>query len=1184
VPFLGSENLYEQGFEIFLLQNEAESGVLDTTTGQYFPMEYSAQRKLPVLKQDPFVNNICLFSEDADVEMELEADMVCPPAPVKEKNVLRESQIWGSVFGGPMRPDGDGTGHVFVSSATSTKPIISKKHIKVSRRRFHERICHWSIPGLKCSCQACTLAKGVRKGHDKVRRIRQDYKPLKTLASDFATGFPTSIRGNRVLLVTVCDAIKHCWIRPLEFKADVIEEVESIIRKIRQDYSIDLNEKLVYFFRSDNEAVFRSKDFDQMLQTLQVSPSPTVAHNSEMNGTTERFIRSMCGSIRSMLYAVDHRVWCYAGEYAGAVWNILPHDYAKLPELNGQSPQEILDKRVDRGASKHDIGALRVFGCLCYGRDEQTIETKLSARWRRSIFLGFCSSSSGYLLGSYVADGRCTSGYMWKTYSTRDVRFREDIPITNLDWLHPSSKGVFLRCDPLASLANGAEDEVVDSAQTSRRAHGLDEDASATLHDVPGDGTRSERDSVVSKQTHKSSGHNPILPIRSMDPFPEFSHSVQQDDLDGNLRVEVEEGNEILHPISNPNHSYVKMKRGRGRPKGSKNKKKPKNVVPPQEHIALLSTVIGGDDWEDGETYLECHAYLSVAQALKSPDATLWKAALDKEHARLLMYETWIPATDVHLAESKMILPIAVVLTIKRDGTYKARACVLGNLDRAGNIETFAPVVSQSAVRLILTEAAADGDEVLPYDLDSAFLNAELDRNVLCRLPPVWADSHGNSVFKLKKALYGLKDAPRLWYKKYGGILRELGWIECSHTPGLWKKPSVAYPDRMLKMSVYVDDNLICGPDGKELQSELDAIFKHVKGRIIPSEQYKMDGISWTFFDFLGMDIHYSGQGQAMRISMKTYIEKMCKKFSVKLGTRILTPNFDESALDAGGSKDVPDYPIRSVIGAVQWVATCGRPDVSVPVAALARYASKTPTVNIARACRKVMKYLLSTVDEGIEYSVQREQDFSTIYSKLLPDGRDLPLLNVFSDAGFANNIKCLHSTSGSIGYWRGVPIYWRSQRQGVRAYSTAESEYIACSDTLVVSEHNDFLSFFQRLPSKLVQTSYGVSPSVEDAIVWVDNESAIATAKSTDSKPRSRHYALRYVRVREAAGKIVFCPTHLMKADGLSKVSCSKPQRDMLLHHIENPRVKGREPEEEEYVDDVYMCYSDVYSPYFGF
>ena len=49
----------------------------------------------------------------------------------------------------------------------------------------------------------------------------------------------------------------------------------------------------------------------------------------------------------------------------------------------------------------------------------------------------------------------------------------------------------------------------------------------------------------------------------------------------------------------------------------------------------------------------------------------------------------------------------------------------------------------------------------------------------------------------------------------------------------------------------------------------------------------------------------------------------------------------------------------------------------------------------------------------------------------------------------------------------------------------------------------------------------------------------------------RLRHYALRYHRVRDQADRICFCPTNLMKADGLTKLDCSVAQRSLVLHNV---------------------------------
>jgi hypothetical protein len=242
----------------------------------------------------------------------------------------------------------------------------------------------------------------------------------------------------------------------------------------------------------------------------------------------------------------------------------------------------------------------------------------------------------------------------------------------------------------------------------------------------------------------------------------------------------------------------------------------------------------------------------------------------------------------------------------------------------------------------------------------------------------------------------------------------------------------------------------------------------------------------------------------------------------------------------------------------------------------------------MVRAARKVCKYLITTASEGVGYSPEAEAEFDQIYSELLPTGRDLPNVNIFSDAGFANCIKTMRSTSGSICYYRSVPIFWRTGRQTVRSYSTAESEYIAASDTIVLSEQNSYLNFFDKLPTTVVDPQNGLSPSLENAILWVDNQSAIITAKSADTKPKSRHYALRYLRVKDNADKIIFCPTTLMKADSLTKLECSVSQRRLTLHHTYNPILDSDSLSDDESDNDdlVQVTFEDplVYSVFFGF
>ena len=223
-------------------------------------------------------------------------------------------------------------------------------------------------------------------------------------------------------------------------------------------------------------------------------------------------------------------------------------------------------------------------------------------------------------------------------------------------------------------------------------------------------------------------------------------------------------------------------------------------------------------------------------------------------------------------------------------------------------------------------------------------------------------------------------------------------------------------------------------------------------------------------------------------------------------------------------------------MGALQWVATIARPDVARPVNLLAIYLSDPVTKHRSSAALRVLRYLLGTRDLGISYSSDRETAFSRELagvqqresgpSSVMP----VPKLNLFSDASFASCRKSLNSISGAVLFFRGVPILWRSKRQTIRAYSTMESEWIAASDAIKMAECAGFLDFWPR------GNTQGGSPLPDDLWVWVDNKSAITAAASEEIKPKSKHFALRHARVKEEHKRLKFCPTHLQRADGLTK------------------------------------------------
>nr|GFC40840.1 hypothetical protein [Tanacetum cinerariifolium] len=86
--------------------------------------------------------------------------------------------------------------------------------------------------------------------------------------------------------------------------------------------------------------------------------------------------------------------------------------------------------------------------------------------------------------------------------------------------------------------------------------------------------------------------------------------------------------------------------------------------------------------------------------------------------------------------------------------------------------ESFAPVARLQAIRIFLAYVAHKNMVVYEMDVKTAFLNDNLREEVYVSQPNGFVDpDNPNHVYKLKKALYWLKQAPRAWYDMLSSFL-----------------------------------------------------------------------------------------------------------------------------------------------------------------------------------------------------------------------------------------------------------------------------------------------------------------------------------------------------------------------------------------------------------------------------
>ncbi|KAL8127784.1 hypothetical protein AgCh_014637 [Apium graveolens] len=167
----------------------------------------------------------------------------------------------------------------------------------------------------------------------------------------------------------------------------------------------------------------------------------------------------------------------------------------------------------------------------------------------------------------------------------------------------------------------------------------------------------------------------------------------------------------------------------------------------------------------------------SVTQALKDPK---WRLAMSSEFDALIHNGTWdlVPYTNQNVISCKWIF------RIKRnpDGSvnkYKARLVAKGFQQRPGieDSETFSPVTKPATIRIILSIALSCGWPLRQLDINNAFLNGNLDDEVYMMQPPGFLHpSIPNFICRLRKAIYGLRQAPREWYIALKKIFLESGF------------------------------------------------------------------------------------------------------------------------------------------------------------------------------------------------------------------------------------------------------------------------------------------------------------------------------------------------------------------------------------------------------------------------
>jgi hypothetical protein len=190
---------------------------------------------------------------------------------------------------------------------------------------------------------------------------------------------------------------------------------------------------------------------------------------------------------------------------------------------------------------------------------------------------------------------------------------------------------------------------------------------------------------------------------------------------------------------------------------------------------------------------------------MNSPDAAGFMKAIETELDTLMkMKINAFVAAD----RKKWMNIVPSVWAFKRkqypDGSIrklKARICARGfeQIEGVDYFETFAPVVQWMTVILILIMTILLNLENKQIDYTGAFLQVPLDHDVYANMPKLFQVE--GKVWLLKRAIYGLKDAPRAYFMHMKNKLEELNFRQLDADPCLFISPTII-------CLIYVNDAL----------------------------------------------------------------------------------------------------------------------------------------------------------------------------------------------------------------------------------------------------------------------------------------------------------------------------------------------------------------------------------------
>ena len=370
-----------------------------------------------------------------------------------------------------------------------------------------------------------------------------------------------------------------------------------------------------------------------------------------------------------------------------------------------------------------------------------------------------------------------------------------------------------------------------------------------------------------------------------------------------------------------------------------------------------------------------------------------------------------------------------------------------------------------------------------------AYPQADIECEMYMKLPKglkIQGAQRSTHVLKLKKNIYGQKQAGRVWNKHLCQGLTNIGFKSSKVDDCVYYRGNVIF-------AFFVDDGLWFSPDAEAIDQ---AIKNLINGKKVGTKFDIEDRGDVT--DYLGTNFEKLPDGRVL-LSQPHLIEQIIQDVKLPIAQRNRTTPATVTRIlqrDEDGESFDNRFNYRSVIGKLNYLEKGTRPAIAYAVHQVARF-SLDPKQSHAQAVDEQQKTKAS-------FSIRTKKSFE-VFADADYSGKWFPKTVAF-DSSTAK------SRSGYVISIFGCPLIWQSKLQTQMALSTTEAEYIALSQSL--RDTIPIMELTKEIHAHGFRHEY-TSPKVKCKAIE-DNMGALELSMVPKMRPRTKNINLVHHHFRE--------------------------------------------------------------------